>query len=200
MADLPEPRFLDDRLAHWARTKPDAEAVDYLERSCPWKQLNARVRRLTGALKERGVGRNDVVAFLEFDSELLAPRYRAAEQALALLVLAGRLAPTVLVQTFIPDHEVLQAVRSGDPGRLVADAQARRRLLRFPPYAAVGLLSGSGSAELAAALPAEVDVAALDDATILVRADDWMQLGAALNAAPRPTGARARVAIDPPRL
>ena len=142
----------------------------------------------------------DVVAFLEFDSELLAPRYRAAEQALALLVLAGRLAPTVLVQTFIPDHEVLQAVRSGDPGRLVADEQARRRLLRFPPYAAVGLLSGSGSAELAAALPAEVDVAALDDATILVRADDWMQLGAALNAAPRPTGARARVAIDPPRL
>ena len=119
---------------------------------------------------------------------------------MALLVLAGRLAPTVLVQTFIPDHEVLQAVRSGDPGRLVADEQARRRLLRFPPYAAVGLLSGSGSAELAAALPAEVDVAALDDATILVRADDWMQRGAALNAAPRPTGARARVAIDPPRL
>ncbi len=65
MADLPEPRFLDDRLAHWARTKPDAEAVDYLERSWTWKQLNDRVRRLAGALKERGVGRNDVVAFLD---------------------------------------------------------------------------------------------------------------------------------------
>ncbi len=65
MADLPEPRFLDDRLAHWARTKPDAEAVEYLERSWTWKQLNDRVRRLAGALKERGVGRNDVVAFLD---------------------------------------------------------------------------------------------------------------------------------------
>ncbi len=65
MADLPEPRFLDDRLAHWAATNPDAEAVDYLERSWTWKQLNDRVRRLAGALKERGVGRNDVVAFLD---------------------------------------------------------------------------------------------------------------------------------------
>ena len=33
----------------------------------------------------------DVVAFLDFDQELLAPRYRAAEEALALLVLASRL-------------------------------------------------------------------------------------------------------------
>src|SRR5262249_2840924 len=33
----------------------------------------------------------DVVAFLDFDQELLAPRYRAAEQALALLARAARL-------------------------------------------------------------------------------------------------------------
>jgi len=65
MADLPEPRFLDDRLAHWAHTTPDAEAVDYLERSWTWAQLNDRVRRLAGVLKERGVRRNDVVAFLD---------------------------------------------------------------------------------------------------------------------------------------
>ena len=32
----------------------------------------------------------DAVAFLDFDQELTAPRYRAAEQALALLALAGR--------------------------------------------------------------------------------------------------------------
>ncbi len=32
----------------------------------------------------------DVVAFLEFDSEMLAPRFRASEQALALIVRAGR--------------------------------------------------------------------------------------------------------------
>ena len=65
MADLPEPRFLDDRLAHWARTKPDAEAVDYLKRSWTWAQFNDRVRRLAGALTERGVRRGDVVAFLD---------------------------------------------------------------------------------------------------------------------------------------
>ena len=65
MADLPEPRFLDDRVAHWARTTPDAEAMDYLDRSWTWAQWNDRVRRLAGALKERGVQRGDVVAFLD---------------------------------------------------------------------------------------------------------------------------------------
>ncbi len=65
MADLPEPRFLDDRVAHWAATTPDAEAMDYLDRSWTWAQWNDRVRRLAGALRERGVQRGDVVAFLD---------------------------------------------------------------------------------------------------------------------------------------
>lgn len=65
MNDLPEPRFLDDRIAHWARTTPDAEAMDYLERSWNWAQWNDRIRRLAGALKGRGVRRGDVVAFLD---------------------------------------------------------------------------------------------------------------------------------------
>ena len=55
-----------------------------------------------------GIASADVVAFLEFDSEMLAPRFRAAEQALALIVRAGRIAPEVLIQTFAPDHEVLR--------------------------------------------------------------------------------------------
>ena len=37
------------------------------------------------------VDRADTVAFLDFDREVLAPRYRAAEQAFALLVRAARL-------------------------------------------------------------------------------------------------------------
>jgi acyl-CoA synthetase (AMP-forming)/AMP-acid ligase II len=65
MSDLPEPRFLDERLAHWAETKPDAEAMDFLDRSWTWSQWNDRVRRLAGALKERGVKRGDVIAFLD---------------------------------------------------------------------------------------------------------------------------------------
>ncbi len=46
----PEPRFLDDRLTHWAETKPDAEAMTFLDRSWTWAEWNDRVRRLAGAL------------------------------------------------------------------------------------------------------------------------------------------------------
>ncbi|MEH3143142.1 MAG: long-chain-fatty-acid--CoA ligase [Mycobacterium kyogaense] len=65
MADLPEPRFLDERAAHWAATQPDAEAMDFLDRNWTWAQWDDRIRRLAGALTERGVTRGDVVAFLD---------------------------------------------------------------------------------------------------------------------------------------
>ncbi len=61
----PEPRFLDDRLAYWAEHKPDDEAIAYLSRSWTWAQWNDRVRRLAGALLEHGIGRGDVVGFLD---------------------------------------------------------------------------------------------------------------------------------------
>ncbi len=65
MSELPEPRFLDERTAHWAETKPDDEAFIYFDRTWTWSEWNDRVRRLAGALKERGVKRGDVVAFLD---------------------------------------------------------------------------------------------------------------------------------------
>ena len=65
MSELPEPRFLDERLAHWAKAKPDGEAITFLDRTWTWSQWNDRVRRLAGALAERGVKRGDVVAFLD---------------------------------------------------------------------------------------------------------------------------------------
>src|SRR5882757_10383166 len=65
MSDLADPRFLDERLAHWAETKPNDEAVTYFDRTWTWAQWNDRVRRLAGALTERGVKRGDVVAFLD---------------------------------------------------------------------------------------------------------------------------------------
>ncbi|MBX7435376.1 long-chain-fatty-acid--CoA ligase [Mycobacterium sp. Y57] len=65
MSELPEPRFLDERTAHWAAATPDAEAMDYFDRNWTWAQWNDRVRRLAGALKERGVKRGDVVSFLD---------------------------------------------------------------------------------------------------------------------------------------
>ncbi|MBO0679193.1 long-chain-fatty-acid--CoA ligase [Mycolicibacterium sp. S2-37] len=65
MAELPDSTFLDDRLAHWAHTTPDGEAIVYLDRSWTWSQWEDRVRRLAGALTDYGVQRGDVVAFLD---------------------------------------------------------------------------------------------------------------------------------------
>ena len=37
------------------------------------------------------------------------------------------------------------------------------------------------------------------DGEYVARAADWMDLGRAINAGTRPSGARLRIAIDPPR-
>jgi len=143
----------------------------------------------------------DVVAFLEFDSEMLAPRFRASEQAMALLVRAGRLAPTVLLQTFNPDHEVVQAAVEADPDIVLDVERERRRLLSLPPYAALALVTGGYSAEVIAELDrSEVDVGRDGDDRYLVRAKDWTTLGRAINDTVRPAGARVRIVVDPPRV
>jgi acyl-CoA synthetase (AMP-forming)/AMP-acid ligase II len=64
-AEPAEPGYLDDRLAHWAATNPDGEAFSYLDRSWTWAQWEERVRRLAGALRGLGIGRGDVVSFLD---------------------------------------------------------------------------------------------------------------------------------------
>ncbi len=143
----------------------------------------------------------DVVAFLEFDSEMLAPRFRAAEQALALIVRAGRIAPEVLVQTFSPGHDVLAAASAGDPARILDGERTRRQMLGLPPYGALAVVSGSGSDVVAEQLvAAEVDVGGDGVDRYLVRAADWTTLGRALNATERPTGSRVRVEVDPARV
>ncbi|MGV0740904.1 long-chain-fatty-acid--CoA ligase [Mycolicibacterium sp. XJ870] len=65
MSDLPTPKFLDERVAHWSATKPDEEAVTYLSRTWTWFQFDDRIRRLAGALSAWGIKRGDVVAFLD---------------------------------------------------------------------------------------------------------------------------------------
>ncbi|MGE0880084.1 MAG: hypothetical protein AB7L13_21355 [Acidimicrobiia bacterium] len=148
-----------------------------------------------------------VVAFLDLDQELLAPRYRAAEQALALLARAGRLVGgrsnggVVLVQTWHPDHEVLAAAMNGDPDRVVERERARRRELGFPPFAAIAEVSGAGAAEFVGTLghPPGVDVLGPDQERWLLRAGDPQVLADALVRTPRPA-ARLRVEVDPLRL
>ncbi|HEY5664117.1 MAG TPA: hypothetical protein VIS05_08795 [Ilumatobacter sp.] len=152
------------------------------------------------------VERADTVAFLDFDRELLAPRYRAGEQAMALLVRAARLVGPrqrggrVLVQTFVPDHEVIQAALLADPGRIVDGERLRREMLGLPPFGAFAEISGAGSDEFVASVPPTEGVVIAGAAgEYVARAPDWMSLGRALNAGERPPGARLRIAVDPPR-
>ncbi|GAA5146232.1 long-chain fatty acid--CoA ligase [Nocardioides marinquilinus] len=65
MSQPAPPRFVDDRIAHWATATPDAEAVTYLSRTFTWSAWFDRVRRNAGGLRALGVGRGDVVAFLD---------------------------------------------------------------------------------------------------------------------------------------
>lgn len=151
----------------------------------------------------------DVVAFLDFDQELLAPRYRAAEEAFALLVRAGRLVGgrrgdgRVLVQTRLPGHEVVQAALLADPARVSAAEADRRALMRFPPVTAIAAVSGASAPQFVDALEhgasPRVELLGPSDGQWLVRADAHPVLLDALAATPRPPG-RLRVAVDPLRL
>jgi primosomal protein N' (replication factor Y) len=148
----------------------------------------------------------DVVAFLDLDQELLAPRYRAAEQALGLLARAARLVGgrdgggRLVLQTFVPDHEVVRAALQADPARVADAERERRELLRFPPVTAVAEVSGAMAEEYVAGLRAHgAEVVGPTDDRWLVRAPDHRALCDALAAVPRPPG-RLRVAVDPTRI
>ncbi len=151
--------------------------------------------------------RADVVAFLDFDQELLAPRYRAAEEALALLVRAARLVGgrdgggRVLVQTRQPGHEVVQAALMADPSRVAVAEATRRQELLYPPAAALAVVSGASAPAWVAALghPADVEVLGPADGRWLVRAPDHQILADALASVARPPG-RLRIEVDPLRL
>lgn len=150
-------------------------------------------------------GRADVVAFVDFDQELCAPRIRAAEQAMALLVRAARLVGgragggRVLVQTRVPHHEVLAAALYADPGRLAAAELARRRAVGFPPFAALAVVSGEAAATFVAGLAGVPGVEVMGPARgrWLVRAPDHRTLCDALASLPRPSGGRLRIEVDP---
>lgn len=178
---------------------------------------DARILIGTEAVLHR-VPRASAVAFLDFDQELLSLRYRAAEQALALLARAGRVvqrgsaagegrrpgAPDrglVLVQTRTPDHPVLVAAHQADPGRLVASELPMRSALGLPPSTAMAAVSGAAAPAFIEALgePAGVRVQGpLDDLWRIV-APDHEALSAALVGIGRPPG-RLRIEVDPLRL
>jgi primosomal protein N' (replication factor Y) len=148
----------------------------------------------------------DVVAFLDFDQELLAPRYRAGEEAMALLIRAARLAGPrdgggrVLVQTRMPEHEVLEAVLHADPRRAAIPELARRRALQQPPASYWAVVSGASAPTFIERLgsPVGLEVLGPTDGKWRVSSNDRDVLLDALAVVDRP-GGRLRVEVDPLR-
>ena len=151
----------------------------------------------------------DTVAFVDFDQELMAPRYRAAEEAFALLLRAARLVGPrsaggrILVQTRLPAHPVLVAAADSDPGDWIRSEYERRAQMRQPPASAWALVSGVAAPGYIENLSASPQAGALDiagpaDGTWRIRSDDRAALLDALVDAERPSG-RLRVAVDPMR-
>ncbi|HZI38750.1 MAG TPA: hypothetical protein VFF24_10625, partial [Acidimicrobiia bacterium] len=158
-------------------------------------------------------GSTATVVFLDFDAELLAPRFRAGEQALWLLVRAARLVGPrsaggrLLVQTRLPRHEVIEAAVRADPGVLTETERPRRKLLDLPPYATLARLTGDSPALAAAAHALRsagggIGVSGSADDAVLVRAASAERLADALAGAlavGRPVG-RLRAEVDPLRV
>lgn len=157
-----------------------------------------------------------LVAFLEADQELLAPRYRAAEQAGTLFARAARrvgprdASRLLLVQTRVPEHEVLRAIVAADPQLAWESEAVRRRTMGFPPFGALARLRGEPDAvgSVVDALRPDASLTVLGPLEVggaqeaLIRGANPESLADAL--APVLPAARAigrlRVEVDPPRV
>jgi primosomal protein N' (replication factor Y) len=157
------------------------------------------------------VRRAAAVVFLDIDLHLLAPRFSATDETLALLVRASRMvgprhvgpaSARLLLQTRVPDHPVLVAVARGDLSEVAEAEESMRRSARLPPFSALASLSGPLAAGYADALRLAgagtgVTLSELPDGGYLVQAPDHDALGDLLAAVPRPGGRGLRVAVDP---
>jgi primosomal protein N' (replication factor Y) len=179
------------------------EATEITASSEPGHGADARLVVGTEAALHR-VSRAGLVAFLDIDQHLLAPRFAAGEETLALLARAARLVGgrdgggRVVVQTRIPDHEALLAAVRADPDLLAQPETRLRAELGLPPFGALALLRGPGSATYAEGLGTvgTVEVSSMDVDRWLARAPDHAVLCDGLAAVPRPPG-RLRVEVDP---
>jgi primosomal protein N' (replication factor Y) len=155
----------------------------------------------------------DLAVALDVDGMLLAPHYRASEDALrtlarmALATTPGR-GRKALVQTAQPQHPVMSALRAGHPMGFIEDELAERVATGFPPVGA--LLALETDAPVESADPALR--AAGVDATVLGPAPfgsghRWLFQGDNLDAVKlrlrtvvqtmRDAGSRVRVDADP---
>ena len=165
----------------------------------------------TEAVLQR-VERADAVVFLDLDQELLAPRYRAAEQALALVARAARVAARSGPQGSgrpvgsccrrgCPTTRSSPPLCTATPSGWPMPSGPRREQLGFPPFAALAAVSGEAAPAFVKALgrPVGVDVAEVAGGRWLLRAADHTALCDVLATVKRPPG-RLRVEVDPLRV
>lgn len=192
-------------------------AVDALRRIVGDQVGPVETGRLVTVGTERdlvGIGRIQLGVVVDADGLILAPHYRAEEDAfrllarLASLVVRGR-GNRCLVQTSRPHHQVIEALRSGHPTEFLVTSLRTRERDGFPPateLVALGLKRAPEAAD------DDLRTAAGDRADVLGPAADrdalqWLLQGADLRPARvrlrslvqswRDGGATVRVDADP---
>ena len=161
----------------------------------------------------------DTVVFLDIDQEISAPRYRAAEITLSLVVHAARLVARkrsgssnksdglVMIQTMLADHALLRGLASHDLTEFVDEEMLRRKLMQLPPYGALAQVSGTGVDQVADILRSNVllQVSATNKESVLVKSNDWEELANSISDALVVASTRGKktlrtkTQIDPPR-
>lgn len=95
-----------------------------------------------------GLVAQDLTVAVDPDGLILGSHYRSAEEALRILArLAGRVAgrsSRCLVQTYLPDHAVMVALRKGDPLLFLRQELDQRRQYGFPPAGELLVLEARG--------------------------------------------------------
>ena len=199
-----------------ARLREELEAAanrSVFEVTAATETVNERCNVFVGteAVLHRVQNANTVV-FLDIDSELLAPRYRANEIVATLVVHAARLvgrstqSPRILLQTHTPDNAFLIGLKIGDLSQYFVSDEARRSLLKFPPFGSIAQVSGKGTKAFLDSLNESLEFSAVvqtmnkDTENGLIRAENWQQLSDVLLSAKRPAKSRLTFHVDPPRV
>lgn len=150
---------------------------------------------------------------VDMDGLMLGSAYNSGEEALRVVARLARVIPFgrgrhLLVQTSIPNHPVLQAVRSGDPLPYLEEEIRRRKQFVLPPTGDVIVVEVSGGARDPRVLLAQLE----GDATIFGPAERqgtlrWLIQGRDLARAKRTLreivgslrdgGSTVRVDVDP---
>jgi primosomal protein N' len=101
----------------------------------------------------------------------------------------------------MPDHPVVNALRSLDLSALAESERARRKDLSLPPFATLAEVDGPGADEFTSALSQHPGVMAVANADgFLVRAESATTLADACAATSMPPNSKIRLAVDPPRV